>query len=463
MFKKILKVMLLTFGFVFLGFIRVCATEYYSDPVNLRCIKREIFNHFGEKRIFGYDIIQNYLRDKKTGKIVEIKESEKESITPITKKQLKTLFRGIEDLDPIDFRKIGKFMYEIQRPYSQVYLDLNLIKEIMEEIIEEKKTEKEKLITFYLCFEELFELFEKNFLEIFNKNNLYKRAPEEYGGNVKEEELKYGARNKDEEKIFRKLEIVRTPMYSFGEEQYEYCKYFKEFVYMFLRDNVKFNSENIEVLKYKVNQMRRFLVFDIDKVNSYLGMRLVLMIECLKLLDSMYEKFLDFTKNMKDKSLLNLKFAEKILFKKTIGEKIENWQEKVFYECSIRILRENFLIDDVKDMEEFFNPNQTIEELASYLKEILESLNLPKEEIDAVYSYYLNFIDGYTKKIVINSSVLNNIRKAIDLRKEIMPIIERITQKEVYENIISTIMSFVDEEPKIMKEFDEKVLKKMVK
>ncbi len=442
------------------SFININAMEYYSKSMVQENIKKNIFKHFSGKKIYDYDIIQNYLRYKKTGEIVEVKQEDKEQKIPITKKQFKILLYGMKDRDPLDFRSQYNVFCELERPYSKVVVDFDLIKKIMEELIEEKKTEIEKLKTFYLCFEELFEIFEKNFLEIFKKNNLYKRAPEEYGGDIEQNQLKYGARNKDEEKLFIELGIVRTPMFAFLYEQYEYCKYFRDFVYMFLRDKYSFYREFNGQVELGIDCLHRLLIFDIDKVNSYLGMRITTMLRCLELMDSMYVKFLDFTKNMKDRSLLNLKFAEKILFKKNIGEKKKNIFGKDSYTSSFEVERENFLEEDVKGMEEFFNPSQTIEELTSYLKDILGSLNLSKEKLDVISHYYLDFIEKYNKKIIINSSVLNNIKKGIELRKEIMPVIEKITQKEVYENIISTIISFIDEEPKIIKKFYEKFVEK---
>ena len=105
------------------------------------------------------------------------------------------------------------------------------------------------------------------------------------------------------------------------------------------------------------------------------------------------------------------------------------------------------LTDEIKDFEEVFNPKKTVEDLTKDLKEIVESLNLKKDkEEESNYFYYKNFIDKLNTKDISSFAVLDKIKKEIELRKEIMPIIERITQKEVYENIISKVMSFVCEE-----------------
>ena len=38
------------------------------------------------------------------------------------------------------------------------------------------------------------------------------------------------------------------------------------------------------------------VIFDIDAVNGYLGMRIKIMIQCLELMDEMYEELLTFKK-----------------------------------------------------------------------------------------------------------------------------------------------------------------------
>ncbi len=442
--------MLLIFSFSIFGFVnaKTMCYEFYKERETRETIKRNIFKHFTTEKVNGHslDIIQNHMVDKKTKKLVKIKETDKEKIIPITKKQAKLLFYINNTEDPRDLRNESDINICINRPYSQIYMNFNVIKEIMEELIKEEKKEEEKLKIFYLCFEVLFEIFEANFLEIVKVNNYYKTWSKSSKGG--EECWKNWSLNKDEEELFLKLGLVRgdlAPECKY-EELYTECKYFEYFVYKFLRNNIAHNRKDIEVMKHRINLLRSRFVFDIDSVNGYLGMRITTMLQCLELLDTMYEKFLDFTKNIKDKSLLNLKFAEKIFFKKRIEQSEGmNWYGKNFYRHLFEIERKNSLTDDVKGMEEFFNQEQTIKDFTSYLKEILKNLNCSEKE-GYDFSYYLDFINRYTNKIINNSFVLNNIKKEIELRKEIMPIIERITQKEVYENIINKIMSFVGEE-----------------
>ncbi len=448
--------MLLIFSFSIFGFVNVNAMGYYETykkPEFREGIKRGIFKHFISEGVSttDLDVIQNYtshknyVTTKKNKEGTKIKECDKKKIIPITKKQAKMLFYIGNTNDPVDFRKTEDVDIGVRRPYSQIYIDFNVIKEIMEELIEEEKKEEEKLKIFYLCFEVLFEIFEANFLEIVKVNNLYRAEPQD--PKDYEDWMKNCSLNKEEEEMFLKLGLVRKHIadeyYRFCEE-YENCVYFEYYVFKFLMAMLAHHRWNNVELKSSINSLRSRFVFDIDSVNSYLGMRIITMLQCLELLDTMYEKFLDFTKNIKDKSLLNLKFAEKIFFKKKLEEG-KNLKGKDCYKPSFEIERKNFLTDNVKGMEEFFNQEQTIKDFTSYLKEILKNLNCSKKE-GHDFSYYLDFINRYTNKIINNSSVLSNIKKEIELRKEIMPIIERITQKEVYKNIISKVMSFVGEE-----------------
>ncbi len=395
------------------------------------------------------DNFEKYILDENSEKKLTMKKVSARQVIPVSKEQYDVLTNDGNDFYSKDFRNSEDIVYikkekkkekisdesfkDNKIEYNRIYVDLDGLEEIMKEVIDEKKTEKEKLEAFYLSLNELFEIFKSNFLEIIKVNSLYKNRDTTENCENKINDFTIKSIINDGKKVFRDLKISKIKKDSSGTYDYDDLS-FDDFVLKY----IKSHSPGYDV----ICNLYKKVIFDIDTVNSYLGMRITTMLQCLKVMDDMYGELVAFTENMKDKGLLNLKFIDLRKLEKCSEEEAIDEEHTLKLSRSAQFSASNI----VKSYSYFFDQKYIMEKLTSYLKQILESLNLPKKKFEDISSYYLDFIDRFTKKIVINSSDLSNIKKVIELMKEIMPVIEKITQEVVYENIINKVMGFVGEE-----------------
>lgn len=169
-----------------------------------------------------------------------------------------------------------------------------MFREIIRKVIKEVKTEKDRLFMFYVCFYELFKIFKSNLFEIVRVSNLYKEKTKYCGDDLE------SGQNSIDKKIIKKnlcnkLGIRQKSGFLnfyikrdgqpiiYNEVKYKNYKNFENFVLGYMQDNYD-NGYGLDFCLYKK------VIFDIDVVNGYLGMRIKTMLECLELMDEMYEK-----------------------------------------------------------------------------------------------------------------------------------------------------------------------------
>ena len=454
MFKKNFKGMILTVLIVcssFYSYKKINAMEFDCERGNFCCV---IDHNEDYENIFNEYL--KYLKKKleyKTKEIINIggyilkvsdevydmnfnnakdflKSVDIFDVIPITKKEYKMVFGKVKKTKEDKTQKI----YQPDPRYNKnrMSIDLDIFRKIIKKIMREFKTEKDKLFLFYVCFYELFKIFKSNFFEIIKVINLYTKKTIDFVNNL---ESTPNAEDKGniKKKFYDRLGIKKKGNLNF---------------YVNRGDKSAFYLECREY----------------DDDDDDLCVCIKDMLKCLKLMDEMYEELLKFKNNIKDNTLFDLKFVKnrRIIKKISIAKGeilnlIKNKEAKkagirmghemlgILYEGGYDItekclfeLKVGFdLTDNIKYEEELLNLKNDVEDLTKYLNEIIKFLNLKDKNI---YSYYKNFIDKYNRKDIFSSSVLDNIKKEIELRKELMQIIKEIIRKDIYKNIVNKIM-----------------------
>ena len=355
----------------------------------------------------------------------------------ITKKEYKLLFDKVKKIKENRIQVI--YQTDLEHKKNRITINLDIFNKSIKKVMSEVKTEKDKLFLFYVYFYELFKIFKSNFFEIFRISNLNTKKAEDCVNNL-ESTPNVEDKENIKKNFYDKLEIKQ------GKKSSKFQ--------IKIDDNSAFRLE------------RR----GYDDCNG-LDMCIKNMLKCLKLLDETYEELLKFKNNVKDNTLFDLKFVKNrriiknlnIKCEKSVKVKENDRKKNLNIKCERNVkvkendrneleyviifekindwsfeLRVGFdLTDGIKDAEELFNPKNTVENLTKYLKEIIESSNFKKGNN---YSYCKNFIDNLNKKDIFSSSVLDNIKKEIELRKELMQIIKEIIRKDIYKNIVNKIM-----------------------
>ncbi len=219
----------------------------------------------------------------------------------ITNEEYKILFRKNKRVNIDNFRKSEEINYKISNDkFNRILVDLNMFREIIRKVMKEVEAEKDRLFMFYVCFYELFKIFKSNFFEIVRVSNLYKEKIK-YCGYDLESEL-----NSIDKKIIKKnlcdrLGIIQKSgflnfyikrdgqLIIYNGVKYKNYKNFENFVLVYMQDNYD-NGYGLDFYLYKK------VIFDIDVVNGYLGMCIKIMLQCLELMDEMYEELLTFKK-----------------------------------------------------------------------------------------------------------------------------------------------------------------------
>ncbi len=361
------------------------------------------YNKDYEKIFNGYLC---YFKEKLEYKTKEIKPNDKYRLKipdEIHEMDLNIFSDFLKSVDIFDTIHITK------KEYKLLFDKVKKIKKVMSEV----KTEKDKLFLFYVYFYELFKIFKSNFFEIVKISNLYT------------EKMKYFVNNLESKLSDKDKENIKKDLYD----------------RLGIKPEVKVKVKDLKLPIYRDDNSAFRLEYEGNYGgNGYLGICVKNMLECSTLMDETYGELLKFKNNIKNNTLFDLKFVKdrqimkNLNIKWQINKQSKKKSKKIEPEVKFHIggsslkLRVGFdLTDNIKEAEELFNPKNTVEDLTKYLKEIIESSNFKKVNN---YSYCKNFIDNLNKKDISSSSVLDNIKKEIELRKELMPIVKKIILKD---------------------------------
>ncbi len=393
------------------------------------------------------------------------KKSEKKIL--LTKNQFKNcLFKNnIRKKKPtFDFRVTNDIIYAEPAPYqhNNIIKDLDEYREIIDKNIKTKTTEVQKLLDFYYYFIQLFKIFDQNCKEINRISDLFKtkmkfeNKPDSYSNSEGIERL-----NQIYEKNTDPHYKNRTPesMYSMCLETFVKLHLEQSVNAYFTKEGIDVNNDSIEkILEPIQNQaktMHKKVIFDIDKINNYLWIRLKKMLDCIEIINNLHKRFLTFIDNIKDKNLLNCRLAEKI----------------TYYVKSEKIKITPFLSShiDPRYNKEYFNDGKAVSKLSSYVHNILEYStrpepivkfnNIPKTEKALYikqkqdYNEYMNSINKLlnrdNNREYEKCPVPENIEKGIEIRREIAKIMEKIVQRELYRKIFKSVLTIAKREKEI--------------
>ena len=329
----------------------------------------------------------------------------------ITKKEYKLLFDKVKKIKENRIQVI--YQTDLEHKKNRITINLDIFNKSIKKVMSEVKTEKDKLFLFYVYFYELFKIFKSNFFEIVKISNLYT------------EKMKYFVNNLESKLSDKDKENIKKDLYD----------------RLGIIPEVKVKVKDLKLPIYRDDNSAFRLEYEGNYGGKgYLGICVKNMLECSELMDETYKELLKFKNNIKNNTLFDLKFVKdrqimkNLNIKWQINKQSKKKSKKIEPEVKFHIgdsslkLRVGFdLTDNIKEAEELFNPKNTVEDLTKYLKEIIESSNFKKVNN---YSYYKNFIDNLNKKDIFNSSVLDNIKKEIELRKELMPIVKKIILKD---------------------------------
>lgn len=397
------------------------------------------------------------------------KEKEKKSEKKIllTKNQFKNcLFKNnIKKQKPtLDFRVTNDIIYVEPGPYqhNNINKDLDEYRKIIDKNIEKKTTEVQKLLDFYYYFLRLFKIFDQNCKEINRINDLiktkmkFKNKPDSYSN------------SEGVERLIQIYEKNTDPHYENRTPESMYSMCLETFIKLHLEQSVNayFTKEGIDVdndsiekilgpIQNQAKTMHKKVIFDIDTINNYLWIRLKKMLDCIEIINNLHNRFLTFIDNIKDKSLLNCRFAEEI----------------IYYVKSEKIKITPFLSSHINPEynKEYFNDRKAVSKLSSYVSNILEYStrpepivkfnNIPKTE-KALYIKQKQDYNEYMKSIdkLLNRdnnreyqkcSVPENIKEGIEIRREIAKIMEKIVQRELYRKIFKSLLTMAKREKEI--------------
>ncbi len=456
-----------------------------KSNTNLKINIKNINNQKQEKNEIKSNLNKINTQENKIFK--EPKKNEKEIL--LTKMQLKNSLKisGIKKPKPtIDFRATDKISYTLPNRYhfvgiNEISVDLNKIERIINKELEKETSEIEKLNSFCYFFYQLFKIFDKNCKEIYRIDNLYKTRPnyrnklESYSNYSGKDRLyKIYSKNKN----LKNINQTQESMYSMCLETL--VKYHMEqsvdAYYNIDRNNknVDDDSKILGTIQKQANKLHQKVIFDIDTVLNYLWLRVEKMLNSLEIMNKLYNKYLNFINNIKNKELLNLRFVEKIIYNskyKTIKEK------QVLIKKTENI--ENLFND--KKIKELFDDRKAIHKLSFYIREILEYANRPEpiERFDGIsniekelyinqnknYEDYEDFFNAFINKDDNRDyrkfPVSENIKKGIELRKEIIDTVKKVVQRELYRKIFKSIALTTKRENEIIANVSPLLLSKI--
>ena len=418
--------------------------------------------------------------------IKKTKKEEPEKGQQITKSDLKNaLFKkGIRKQNPtLDFRVTNSIFYTQPGPYKFNNINKNLDeyrKEIEEDL---KKNDKEqeviKLQLYYYYFMRLFKIFDANCKEINRINNLFKTKTIFKG---KEDDFYSYFEGKD--RLYQIYQKNIHPNYNKRTTESMYSMCLENFIKYYVEQSVNsyFTQQGINIEQDKIEEMLKPIqnqantlhekvIFDIDTINNYLWIRLKKMLDCIDIINKLYEKYLKFINNIKNKDILNYRFVERVLY---------------FIESKKIEIHPGITNKPKYNLEkEYFNHKDAAGKLSQYVYNIVEyTTNHPNPTIKFMkllpeteqavyikqkqdYEEYSNFIRNFRHKYEGNSKdclkcpVLESIKIGIELRKEIAKVMEKLVQQDLYKKIFKSITTIAKRENEIINNITPMLLFKL--